>query len=436
MRLPQFPIVDAIDAIPEAVLDAALRPVGAQMARIHLTHRLREPCLHVHAVGDVTDRHVVLAHPRVQRRPHRARNVTVQRRDRIGATAALEGEHRHAELFVAIAGVHASQPHERVPRHAERVAKRAEMFLDQVRMKAIVACRHRRVCREHDLRGNPTGRFGRLDALELHPAPNQFERRKGTVAFVEMDDSRRDAERRQRPGATDPEQQLLPDPRARVAAIEAGRQLAILDAVPVHVRIEQQQRIAADGHLPDAGDDVTGAGVDLDDQRLAVAERRLDRQHLAVDVEIVLVLPAFVIEMLAEIALVVIETDADQRDAEVGRALEVITGQDAEAAGIDRQRLVESELRREVRDRTRAEHAGLACAPRVFRLQVFLHPTVGVVDPSVQRQLGGSRLELRDRHVTQHDQRVVVALGPQHRIEIPEQAGGFVVPRPPQIVCQ
>ena len=37
-----------------------------------------------------------------------------------------------------------------------------------------------------------------------------------------------------------------------------------------------------------------------------------------IDVEVVLVLPAVAIEALPEVALVVVEADADERDAEVG----------------------------------------------------------------------------------------------------------------------
>ena len=67
-----------------------------------------------------------------------------------------------------------------------------------------------------------------------------------------------------------------------------------------------------------------------------------------IDVDVFLVLPAVAIEALPEVALVVVEADADERDAEIRRALEVIASQDAEAAGVDRHRLVQAELGREV----------------------------------------------------------------------------------------
>ena len=135
-----------------------------------------------------------------------------------------------------------------------------------------------------------------------------------------------------------------------------------------------------------------GSRVDRDRQRNAVAHGRLNRQQPAVDVDVVLLLPAVGVEPLTKVALVVIEPDAHERNAEIGRALQVIAGEDAEPARVDRERLVKAELGGEVRDRPRAEHAGVLRSPRVLRLQVLLHPAVGVVDAPVQRQLRGAQL--------------------------------------------
>ena len=68
-----------------------------------------------------------------------------------------------------------------------------------------------------------------------------------------------------------------------------------------------------------------------------------------------------------EIALRIHEADADERHAEVARFLAVIARQHAEAAGIDRQRLMQRELRREVRDLLADEIAVLAMTPGEVR---------------------------------------------------------------------
>ena len=91
---------------------------------------------------------------------------------------------------------------------------------------------------------------------------------------------------------------------------------------------------------------------------------RLNGQQAAVDVQVVLVLPAVAVEPLPEIALVVVQADADERNAEVRRALDVIAGQDAEAARVDRDRFVQPELGGEVGHRPRPRARRRAGRPR------------------------------------------------------------------------
>ena len=195
--------------------------------------------------------------------------MAVQRRHGVGAMAGLEREHRHAELFAPVVRVDAAKREERLVRQAERVAQRSEVLFDQLCREAVVARRHRRVRREHDLRGDPPHRLVEIDPLDLHPPTDQLQRRKRAVAFVEVHDTGRDAERGQRLHAADAEQQLLADAHALIAAVQPRRQLAILRAVAFDVRIEQQQRVAADGRLPDARHDPSGARLDLDGDRRA-----------------------------------------------------------------------------------------------------------------------------------------------------------------------
>ena len=110
------------------------------------------------------------------------------------------------------------------------------------------------------------------------------------------------------------------------------------------------------------------AGVDLDDDGLAVrADGGLHGELVDVGVEVFLVLPALLVEALAEVALVVEQADADERNAEIGGALDVVAGEHAEAAGIDGERLVEAELGGEVGDRAGAQHAGILRAPGAGR---------------------------------------------------------------------
>ena len=143
MRFPELTVVDGVDAIPEVRRAGPLRPVRPQVTVVHLAHLGREPCLHVHAVGDVADRHAIVAARAEERLPHRARDVSVQRGNGVGALAQLQGEDRHAEPFVMVAGRHAPEPHELVLRQPEGFAQRAKVLVHQRRREPIVARRYR-----------------------------------------------------------------------------------------------------------------------------------------------------------------------------------------------------------------------------------------------------------------------------------------------------
>ena len=79
--------------------------------------------------------------------------------------------------------------------------------------------------------------------------------------------------------------------------------------------------------------------------------------------EILLALPAGLVQPLQKVALPVKQADADQRNIQVGGALDVVAGQHAQAAGVNGQRFVQAELGGEISHRPRPQHAGMVRAP-------------------------------------------------------------------------
>ena len=103
--------------------------------------------------------------------------------------------------------------------------------------------------------------------------------------------------------------------------------------------------------------------------RLAVRpDRRLHRQLVDVGLQVFFLLPAVAIQPLPEISLAIKQADADQRNVQVGSALDMVAGKNAQAAGIDRNRFVQAELSREIRHRARPQNAGMRRAPGPVRL--------------------------------------------------------------------
>ena len=114
-----------------------------------------------------------------------------------------------------------------------------------------------------------------------------------------------------------------------------------------HVHLERVERESRTGR-PSARpprEIVSPREVDLDGDGLAHEPCRL-----RIDGLVLLGLPPGRVETLREVAAAVEQADADERDAELGGGLEVVAGEDAEAAGVDRQRLLDAELHAEVGD--------------------------------------------------------------------------------------
>ena len=258
------------------------------------------------------------------------------------------------------------------------------------------------------------------------------------MAFVEVIDAGIDAEGADRFDAADAEHELLANAGPLVAAVEARGELAVLRAVAVDVAIEQVQVHAADVHQPDLGHQHAVAGFDRDRDRFAVgADGRLHRQILDASVEILFLLIAVPVEVLTEIALIVEQADGHERHRQAARAFDVVAGEHAEAAGVDRHRFVDAELGGEIGDRGGAEDAGFAGAPGVVGIgEIFLEPAMGLVDAGVEDHLGGPIRDLLGRHLRQEHDRIVVDLAPLDRIEVAEEIDDLGVPTPPKIAGQ
>ena len=208
--------------------------------------------------------------------------------------------------------------------------------------------------------------------------------------------------RRRRPGgravgadrahAADAEQQFLLEPVLGAAAVQPVGDLPGGGVVLLDVAVEQQQRHPADlGHQDLRVQRAAFGQRERDPRRTAVEIQRLDRQALRVERRVALQLPAVARERLAEVPGAVEQTDADDRHAEVARRLEVIAGEDAEAAGVLRQHLGDAELRREVGDAGRAALSVLLALVPARLLEVVGQVVVDVVQPAQEPAVLGER---------------------------------------------
>ncbi len=162
-----------------------------------------------------------------------------------------------------------------------------------------------------------------------------------------------------------------------------------------------------------------------------LAQQR-DRAAVGIGDGVALLLPAVAGQRLLEVARAVEQADGDDRHAEVAGGLQVVAGEDAEAAGVLRQRGGDAVLGREVGDargRVGAERlepavGGRGSSRRSSRLRLTQS-----TKPGVGRQLG----EPLRRHLAEQAHRVLAAGVPQLGVDGREQVAGRGVPGPAQV---
>ena len=168
-----------------------------------------------------------------------------------------------------------------------------------------------------------------VDALEHHEA---------RVPLVEVPHRRIQFQRPQRADAADAQDDLLLDARLAIAAIQARGEFAVPRRVLFEVGVEQINLRVTEPDVPHRDEHRAGAERHGDDARLAVGrDCRFDRRVGPIEALVHLLLPPFGRDVLVEVPLRVHEADADERQAEVACLLAVVAGEDAEAAGVNRQ---------------------------------------------------------------------------------------------------
>ena len=253
------------------------------------------------------------------------------------------------------------------------------------------------------------------------------------VALVEVPHGRRQAEGADRADAADPEDQLLVQPHLAAADVQDVGDRPVGERVLGHVRVEQQDRDPPDLGEPDGDREIPAGQLDRDGQRQPVGVLdAADRQPAEVVVGVVVLLVAVGIDGLAEVAVAIQQADAERRQGHVAGGLHVVAGEDAQAARVDAERLVQAVLRAEVGDRA-GQVVGVA----------LLEPVVGAVRHVVVE--GGEDVVVlgQERRIvkqpgplgrTADDRHGIAVAVPGVAVDEAPQAAGPGVPRPVQVV--
>ena len=365
MRFPEFPIIHVFDSFPDLRLAAVLVPAGPQVTVIETEHLRREPRGNMHAVGDVPDGDRLFRLAGIEPRPHRARDFAVQRRYGVGAPRKFQAQHGHTKLFVRGCRILAPQRHQPFVGKTERIPQRPKMLLDQAGVEAVVARGNGSVRGKGHFAAHARHRLIEIQALFLHAAANRFEHRKSAVPFVQVQNAGRDSHRFQGAEASTPKQQFLADSNAAIAAIQPRSELAILRRVSFDVRIEQEQIAASHLHAPHFRADRAAARLNLHGDRFALGADGRFHGHVAdIGLKVFFLLPAILVQALPEIALAVKQSDPNQGNAQIGGALDVVPGENAQTPRNRREWIRAIRIPRRNRRRGEAAERRRAALPR------------------------------------------------------------------------
>ena len=114
----------------------------------------------------------------------------------------------------------------------------------------------------------------------------------------------------------------------------------------------------------------------------------------------------------------------------------MIAGENAESAGINRNRFMQTEFGGKIGDWVRPQHACVVRPPGAIGLEIFLLAPVSVIDPAVQHELPGPALDPRQRHLAKQRDWIVIELAPARRVEVEEHVDRVLIPTPPEIARQ
>ncbi len=399
------------------------------------------PGRRVHAVGDRGDRYVGRVEARPQSGEHAAADHTVQLGHAVGPLGQPQPHDRHVEhTRVAAVEVLGAELEDAVDRDALAERVRREVLLDQLDREPVDPGRDRGVRGEHGAAAGHLERGVEVQALLGGELADPLDAEEAGVALVGVEHLGRrvagdPAVGADRADTADAEQQFLEQPVLRRTAVQPVGHLTLGGVVLLHVGVEHQQRHPADLGDPDLRVQLAVAGQSQGHGRGSVTiPEQADRQPVRVHQGVTLLLPALTVQRLREVAVPVQQADTDQRYGEVAGRLQVVTGQDAQAARVLREDVGDAVFRGEVGDRA-DRRTGLGLEPAVVG-HIVVQVGYGQLEPAKEGVVVGQLVEPGRRDLAEQLDRVTAGAPPQLRVDGLEDVLRLRVPGPAEVVHQ
>ncbi len=432
---PELFIVYLIDALDVVRALGTQKPIRPEVAVEEVSEFMRHERGDVHAVGDVRNRYFLHRPARPEVRPHAPGDTAVQLADAVAIGSELDAQNEHGKRPVLRGSPGLAPRQQLLVGRSQPVGQGFEIGFDHVCGELVVAGCNRRMRRENGGARDDFQCNVQADFFLFNDLCQAFQARKGTMPFIHVNDFGLDPHRLQGAHAADSQQHLLGQPDLGFGRVKPRRDLPVLRRVFQNIGVEQEKGYATDENSPDNGVDGSVRTADGHPDFVAgLVPHALDRQAEEIGLGIGFLLPPLVVEELAEISLPVHKPDAYQRQARVGGGLQVVPGQDAEAAGEQRQALVQAEFHGEIGNMFAGCERHVECY--VGAMNPFFKQAPDAFEVADITGVPGKLFQTTLRNPGQKGDRVAAALGPQAGVDAPEKLDGVPGPAPPHVAGQ
>src|SRR5438270_303521 len=114
----------------------------------------------------------------------------------------------------------------------------------------------------------------------------------------------------------------------------------------------------------------------------------------------------------------------------------MISGENAQAAGIDRQRIMHTEFSRKVSDRPSGQMRIFFREPHPARMQAAVKGFHHAVVAAQESWIGGGGFKFRRRDLAQELDRIVLRQLPERFVQSLKKRAGIWLPTPPEVISQ
>ena len=351
----QSPLPDIlVGSLPDLVPQVETVLLGEDIIAHTLLHQIRpgrgHPGGQVHAIGHVSDMELLREVSLPDGSKHLARHLTVELAYPIGLLAGIKCQDTHREFLMRPRNL-TTEVGQLLEGDVELVGVMAYILCEEGLVEVVVSGRYRRVA---SIEPGGADQLQRLVEVEppLDHVCHPLQTHKGCVSLIGMIDIRFDAEETEHLHTANAEHILLLHTVLPVASIELVSDLTIPLGVFCDVGIHQVELHPTHVDTPDLRSDLVAVEGHTKYHRCAiVVTHQRKRQILKVLSLILRHLLSVGSDLLVEVAVAIEEADAYHIGTEVTRLLDVITGENAETAGVDLQDIGDPVLHTEVGDR-------------------------------------------------------------------------------------